>query len=70
MNVELQKISVWFKVNLTKTKGTFFHLQKKKSLIANDLSIHYIDNFEIVRENVTKFLCIFIDENLTLKYHI
>ena len=30
----------------------------------------YIDNFEIVRESVTKFLGIFIDENLTWKYHI
>ena len=30
----------------------------------------YIDNFEIVRESVTKFLGIFFDENLTWKYHI
>ena len=67
MNVELQKMSVWFKanklsLNLTKTKWTLFHLQKKKRLIANDLSILYIDNFEIVRERGTKFLGIFTDK--------
>ena len=61
MNVELQKMSIWFKanklsLNLTKTKWTLFHSQKKKGLIANDLPIFYIDNFEIVRESVTKFL--------------
>ena len=75
MNVELQKMSIWFKANnlspnLTETKWTLFHSQKKKRLIANDLPILDIDNFEIVRESVTKFLGIFIDENLTWKYHI
>ena len=70
MNVELQKMSIWFKanklsLNLTKTKWTLFHSQKKKRLIANDLPLLYIDNFEIVRESVIKFLGIFIDENLT-----
>ena len=43
----------------------FFHSQKKKHLIANDLPMIYIDNFEIARKSVTKFLGIFIDENLT-----
>ena len=75
MNVEPQKMSIWFKanklsLNLTKTKWTLFHSEKKKRLIANDLPILYIDNFEIVRESVTKFLGIFIDKNLTWKYHI
>ena len=65
MNVELQKMSICFKtnklsLNLTKTKCTLFHSQKKKRLIANDLPILYIDNFGIVRESVTKFLDIFI----------
>ena len=50
--------------------SSLFHLQKKNRFIANDLPILYIDNFEIVRESVTKFLGIFIDENLTWKYHI
>ena len=75
MNVELQKMSIWFKrnklsLNLNKTKWTHFHSQKKKHLIANDLPILQIDNFEIVRESVTRFLGIFIDENLTWKYDI
>ena len=75
MNVELQNMSVWFKanklsLNVTKTKGALFHSQKKKRLLANELPMLYIDNFEIVRKSVTKFLGIFIDENLTWKNHI
>ena len=75
MNVELQKMSIWFKANnlspnLTKTKWTLFHSQKKKRLIANDIPILYIDNFEIIMEIVTKFLGIYLDENLTWKCHI
>ena len=38
--------------NLTRTKWTLFHSQKKKRLIANDLSILYINNFEIIKERV------------------
>ena len=63
MNVELQKMSICFKanklsLNLTKTKWTLFHSQKKKCLVANDLPILYTDNFETVRESVTKLeLC-------------
>ena len=43
LDVELQKISIWFKgnklsLNLTKTKWILFHSQKKKRFIANDLS--------------------------------
>ena len=73
MKVELKKMSIWFKtnklsLNLTKTKWTLFHSQKKKSFITNDLPILYMDNFETVRENVRKFLGIFLDENLTWKY--
>ena len=80
VNFELQKISIWFKenkfcLNLTKTKWTLFHLQKNKkqkknTLIANDLPILYIDNFEMVRESITKFLGIFIYKNVTWKYHL
>ena len=47
-----------------------FSLTKEKGLIANNLPILYIDNFEIVRESVSKFLVIFIDESLTWKCHI
>ena len=70
MSFELQKISNWFKtnklsLNLTYAKWTLFQSQNKKRLIANYLPILYID-----KESVTKFLGIFIDENLTWKYHI
>ena len=49
-------MSIWFKLNklslnLTKTTSTVFHLQKKERLIANDLTISYIDNFEIIKES-------------------
>ena len=72
MNVEIQKNSFWFKtnelsLNLTKAKWTLSHSQIKKRLIANDLPILHIDNFEIIRESVTKFLGIYIDKNLTWK---
>ena len=65
-------MSVWFKanklsLNLTKVKWTLFPSQKKKRLIANDLPILYIDNFGIGRESITKFLGIFIEENLAWK---
>ena len=50
--------------------SSLFHLQKKNRFIANDLPILYIDNFEIVRESVTKLLGIFIDENLTYIKHV
>ena len=72
---DMNKMSIWFKanklsLNLTKTKLTLFLSQKKNRLIANDLPMLYIDNFEIVRESITKVLGIFIDENVTWKYHI
>ena len=59
MNIEMQKLSIWFKknklsLNLTKTKWMPTHSQKKKHLIANDLPILYI-TIENVRESVTKF---------------
>ena len=72
MNVELQKMSISFQanelsLNLTKTKWTLFHSQKKKRLIAN--SLLFIDNYEIVGETLTNFLGIFIDKTLTWNYH-
>ena len=50
MNVELQKLSIWFianklSLNVIKTK-----YKKKISLIANDLPTPYINNVEIARE--------------------
>ena len=50
-------------------KWTLFHLQKKTSSGKLFTHIHN-DNFDIVRESVTKFLGIFIDENLTWIHQI
>ena len=52
MNVELQKISVWFKANNLSLMDTF-SLIKEKRLIANDSPILYIDNIEIARERLS-----------------
>ena len=49
-------------------KWTLSHSLKKR-LIANDLPILNIGNFEIVAKYLTKFLGIFIDENVIWKYH-
>ena len=59
MNCELNKISLWFKVNkfwlnLTKTKYPFLKM----------------NNIAIEREDVSKFLGVLIDENLSWKQHI
>ena len=58
VNVELRKMSIWFKannffLNLTKTKWKLFHSQKKNRLLENDLPIG-----------------IYIDKTLTWKYHV
>ena len=57
-------------LNLTKTKWALFYPEKKKGRIANDLPKLCIDNFEVKRKSVTKFLGIYIEENLIWKYHI
>ena len=49
-------------------KWTLSHSLKKR-LIANDSPILNIGNFEIVAKDLTKFLGIFIDENVIWKYH-
>lgn len=75
MNLELQKISLWFKanklsLNVSKTKYSIFHSQYQKKKIPSTLPKLQIDNTEIKRDKVTKFLGIYIDENLTWKHHI
>ena len=64
MNVELQKMSIYFKankfslslsLNLTKASGHFL-TRKRKHLIADDLPILYIDNFEIVNRKCKQSL--------------
>ena len=75
MNCELNKISLWFKANklsqnLAKTKYFLFHPASKKSFLREPLPFLKMDNVVIERENVTKFLGVLIDENLSWKQHI
>ena len=75
MNQELEKVALWFQcnklsLNVKKTKFTLFHSLRKKSIIPDQLPDLKLGNTEIIRDNVTKFLGILIDENLTWKPQI
>ena len=75
MNKELEKITLWFQsnklsLNVKKTKFSLFHSLRRKSIIPDQLPTLKMDNTEINREKVTKFLGILIDENLTWKPQI
>lgn len=75
MNSELEKVSVWFKVNklslnVDKTKFSLFHSPRLRQKIPANLPILNIDNTAIQRQHVTKFLGVFIDENLSWQHHI
>ena len=72
MNAELEKINVWMKtnklsVNISKTNYIIFR-PKQKSISMN-LPILF-DTKPLKRVNVVKFLGIFINENISWKYHI
>ncbi|MBY0581213.1 MAG: endonuclease/exonuclease/phosphatase family protein, partial [Rickettsiales bacterium] len=75
MNNELKKISFWFKknrlsLNIDKTKWTIFYPNNKKQILPIIMPDLYIDNTILKREKITKFLGIFIDENLSWRPHI
>ena len=75
MNNELGKISTWFKanklsLNVSKTKFSLFHPNSKKRFVPADLPLLKIDNTRIIRDHITKFLGVLIDENLTWQPHI
>ena len=75
MNAELEHISTWFKANklsfnVNKTKFSLFHSTGKKRLIPNVLPKLFIEDVEIKRDLVTKFLGVYIDENISWKSHI
>ena len=75
MNQELKNIALWFQcnklsLNVKKTKFSLFYSARKKSFIPDELPVLKIDNIDITRDNVTKFLGILIDENLTWKPQI
>ena len=75
MNVELAKVSTWFKVNklslnVDKTKWLLFHPPSKRQLLPRTLPNLLIENIHIKREHATKFFVVFIDENLSWTQHI
>jgi hypothetical protein len=75
MNEELQNLTAWFQANKLslneqKTKFSLFHPIGKKKYIANNLPALQLNNVDIKRDPVTKFLGILIDENLSWKAQI
>ena len=75
MNVELENVSTWFKsnklsLNVDKTKWSLFHPLSKRQFLPQTLPNLLIEDIHIKREHVTKFLGVFIDENLSWKQHI
>ena len=75
MNEELRKVANWFKanklsLNISKTKYSLFHSTRKKKDIPNTLPPLHIDNVPVKREFVTKFLGVYLDENISWKHHI
>ena len=75
MNVELENVSTRFKsnklsLNVDKTKWSLFHPLSKRQFRPKTLSNLLIEDIHIKREHATKFLGVFIDENLSWKQHI
>ena len=75
MKGELEKLSVWFKanklsINVKKTKYSIFHPTNKKKYTIENLPKLKLDDIEITRDFVTKFLGVMIDETLSWKPHI
>ena len=65
MNKELRKVATWFKA-----KYSLFHFTRKRKDIPNILSPLHMDNVSIKREFVTKFLRVYLDENISWKRHV
>src|SRR3984885_15376093 len=73
VNSELSTAADWFKanrlsLNLNKTSFIIFH-SHRKSILMQDLTI-FIDNIPIQQVRSTKFLGVYVDENLTWTDHI
>ena len=75
MNEELRKVANWFKANklsfnISKTKYSLFHSTRKRKDLVCILPPLHIDNVPVKREFVTKFLRVYLDENISWKHHI
>ena len=72
MNKELKSISSWFKanklsINVDKTKWTIIHLTSKKRFMPTKFPELFVDGITLERKTFTKFLGVFIDENVRWK---
>ena len=75
MKGKLRKVASWFEanklfLNISKTKYSLFHSTRERRDIPNILTPLHIDNVPIKREFVTKFLRVYLDENISWKHHI
>ena len=57
-------------LNVDKTKWLLFHPLSNRQLLLQTLPNLLIENIDIKREHITKFLGAFIDEDLSWKQHI
>ena len=55
---------------LIKLNGPYFTLSQKRQFLLQTFPNLLIEDIHIKREHVTKFLGVFIDENLSWKQHI
>ena len=74
MNEEVKKLATSFKanklcLNISKTKYSSFHSSRERKDIPNILPLLHINNVLIKRELVTKFLGVYLDENISWKHH-
>ena len=75
MTEELRKVANWFKanklsLNISKTKHSLFHSTRKRKDMPDILPPLHIDKVPVKREFVTKFLGVYLDENISWKHHI
>lgn len=72
-NKELEKVSLWFKINklsLNTSKTQFIIFCNKSKNYHRNQSHVYIDEVDIRQVNHTKFLGVTIDETLNWEYHL
>ena len=72
MNKELKSVSSWFKanklsINIDKTKWTIIHLTSKKRFMPTKFPELFVEGITLERKTFTKFLGVFIDENVRWK---
>ena len=75
MNTELKEAKAWFKANklslkTSKTKFYLLHSLKKTIEIPGNCSLFMINNIAKKPAKVTKFLDVFLDQNISWKPHI